>query len=261
MANRQIIRNLRYRQRKNERLLTVELRKWFSSITKQIRKDISGRFKKDAADFTDWSSIEKKGNEFLQPVVLKIYLDGEKAAARALGITTTFEVYDINALGAVERICSELVTQVTEGTRAAISMHIASGIEEGKSMYTVGRELRNVVGLNVPQMRAVQNYRIAQIEKYPGISAKKLNNKIVRYSKKKLKLRTETIARTETARAQSEGYRVGARDAGINELELSASSTACDRCQELDGKKFSTEEAEGILPVHPNCLCLFLPVV
>ena len=264
MTNKKIIRNLRFQQRKSERLLTAKLRLWLNFTTRQLRKDIgsSGRFRKDEAYFGSWSLIEKKGNSYLQPVILEIYLSGQKQANKILGITTEFEVYNIAAVKAAEEICSELVTGITEATRKAINVHIAAGIESGQSMYDVGRELRTVVGLNAPQATAVRNFRIAQLEKYPNITTTQLNRKVLRYSKKKLKLRTETIARTESARAQTVGYCNGLHEEGVTEVEFSASPTACEeQCQPLNGTIYSVAEGKGVIPVHPNCTCCLLPVI
>ena len=128
MTNKRIVRNLRFHQRKNKRLLMIAIRKWINFTVRQLRKDIqASRFKvkKDEAYFGSWSLIADKGNEFLQPAILGIYLSGQKQANRALGITTSFEVYNIAAVKATEEICSKLVTGITESTRKAVNVHIA----------------------------------------------------------------------------------------------------------------------------------------
>jgi hypothetical protein len=35
----------------------------------------------------------------------------------------------------------------------------------------------------------------------------------------------------------------------------------CERCSALEGKLYSIEEAEGLILVHPNCRCTFIPAV
>lgn len=263
MNNKRIAYSLRFQLKKSKRLLAAAIRKWLNFTQRQLHKDIqASRFKKDEAYFGSWALIEKKGNSYLQPTILEIYLSGQKQADKVLGITTTFEVYNVAAIRAAETICSELVTSVTEATRRAVNVHIAAGIESGQSAYHIGRELRTVVGLNAPQAIAVRNFRIAQVAKYPGISVTKLNKKVLRYSKKKLKLRTETIARTESARAQTVGYCDKLHEEGVTEVEFSASSTACEeQCQPLDGNKYSVADGAGVIPVHPNCTCVMLPVI
>lgn len=262
MTKKKIARSLRFQQRKSERLLRAAILKWLNFTARTLRKDIgNSRFRKDEAAFGSWALIEKKGNGYLQPVILEIYMAGQKQADKILGITTSFEVYNIAAVKAAEEICSELVTGIVESTRKAVNVHIAAGIEGGESAYDIGRGLRNVVGLNAPQATAVRNYRIAQIAKYPNITTTQLNRKVLRYSKKKLKLRTETIARTESARAQSVGYCDKLHEEGVTEVEFSASLTACDGCKELDGNKYSVTEGAGIIPHHPNCTCVMLPVI
>jgi hypothetical protein len=35
----------------------------------------------------------------------------------------------------------------------------------------------------------------------------------------------------------------------------------CEKCQDLEGKVFTTEEARGVIPVHPNCRCCWVSVI
>ena len=108
---------------------------------------------------------------------------------------------------------------------------------------------------------AVRNFRIAQLAKYPDISTAKLNAKVLRYSKKKLKLRTETIARTESARAQNYGTCETYQKEGVVEGELSASGGACEKCANMSGSRYPIAEARDIVPIHPSCCCVILPVI
>ena len=77
--------------------------------------------------------------------------------------------------------------------------------------------------------------------------------------------RATTIARTEIARAQSEGQLDGFEDAGILELTVLAEwSTAgddkvCPLCLPLEDKVFTIKEARSLLPRHPNCRCAWIP--
>lgn len=79
--------------------------------------------------------------------------------------------------------------------------------------------------------------------------------------------RARALARTETIRAHAEGTLNSFEEAGIEGVEVQSEfSTAgdesvCPECEELEGQVYSVSEAHGIIPVHPNCRCAWLPVV
>lgn len=71
--------------------------------------------------------------------------------------------------------------------------------------------------------------------------------------------RAERIARTEAQWAISEGMREQYLDAGINKVNVSPAMTACDVCEEVArGNPYNTTDAQGIIPVHPNCRCVLV---
>jgi len=69
------------------------------------------------------------------------------------------------------------------------------------------------------------------------------------------------IARTETIMASNEGALYGYEESGIIEkAEFYPAPDACDECEALVGE-YPLAEAHGMIPVHPNCRCVFLPVI
>jgi SPP1 gp7 family putative phage head morphogenesis protein len=78
--------------------------------------------------------------------------------------------------------------------------------------------------------------------------------------------RAERIARTEIIGANAQGALDQYRRLGVRGVELQAEfATAgddqvCVKCEELAGKVYTLDEAEGVIPVHPNCRCAWLPV-
>jgi SPP1 gp7 family putative phage head morphogenesis protein len=74
------------------------------------------------------------------------------------------------------------------------------------------------------------------------------------------------LARTETIRAH--------HTANINEYKTWGSETVeviaefftagddrvCSECISYHGSRFTIEEAEHLIPVHPNCRCIVVPV-
>lgn len=79
--------------------------------------------------------------------------------------------------------------------------------------------------------------------------------------------RARTLARTEIIAAHAEASLNSYEEAGLEGVAVTAEfSTAqdnavCPECEELEGKTFLLEEARGIIPVHPNCRCAFIPVI
>lgn len=79
--------------------------------------------------------------------------------------------------------------------------------------------------------------------------------------------RARTIALTETTFAHSEATLNAFRLLGIQtvepmvefRLQMHGSSPPCPRCIALAGRVFLLSEAGGVIPVHPNCQCGWVP--
>ena len=98
--------------------------------------------------------------------------------------------------------------------------------------------------------------------KGPGEIARELRASVSKMNK----TRANMLARTEIINAHAEGQ-LDAFDAlGIKELGVMAEwSTAgdnrvCEQCAGLEGSRFTVEEARGMIPIHPNCRCSWIPV-
>lgn len=79
--------------------------------------------------------------------------------------------------------------------------------------------------------------------------------------------RARLIARTETIAAHAEASLNSYKEAGLEGVKIRAEwSTAgddrvCEECASMEGKEFTIEESHGMIPLHPNCRCAFIPVV
>lgn len=82
--------------------------------------------------------------------------------------------------------------------------------------------------------------------------------KVIRQSE----VRLEAIARTEAARAASEGSIQSYRDNGVKDLEFltTPDDITCDECMTKDGRRYPIDESSGVIPVHDRCRCCLLPV-
>lgn len=79
--------------------------------------------------------------------------------------------------------------------------------------------------------------------------------------------RALAIARTEVIHVHAEGQLDGFEDLGVDELGVEAEwSTAgdelvCPQCAALEGETYTVDEARGMIPLHPNCRCTWIPKV
>lgn len=250
---------------RNERFLQVALREWFDFTQKQIRRDLTSKYIKSVAsvtsNLTDWEFIETQGITTIKPVALEVMRTSGNAAYKHLAVTGSFDVLNVPAMKAVEKFCSKLVKDVTAKTKQGINTYIKHGIKEGYSMSKIARDLRSLVGLTGTQTQSVINYRKLLQVKRPDLSAAQVDKAVMKYTNKTHRQRMQTIARTETARAQNIGYVQGLEQIGVKESELRNGSNPCDECIALNGKKYPVAEAGGVIPVHPRCTCAMLPVV
>ena len=127
------------------------------------------------------------------------------------------------------RVFNEL-KGITEAMDQRISRTLAIGIGEGLGAQAIARELAD---------------EVSKI----GIT------------------RAKVLARTEVIAAHAEATLNSFEEAGVDGVEVESEfatagdSKVCPQCQGLEGRRFTLSEARGIIPVHPNCRCAWLPVV
>ena len=146
-----------------------------------------------------------------------------------------------DALGVLyTRVFSELKT-VAELTNQRIRRSVADGLTtgltrglaEGKWPITIARELMKDVTNHVDVIGRVRARMIA---------------------------RTEIIRAHHVATIQE--YRQAAEDMQVEvmaEFSTSGDDRVCDECAAMEGKTFSLDVIEGMIPRHPNCRCAAIP--
>jgi SPP1 gp7 family putative phage head morphogenesis protein len=91
------------------------------------------------------------------------------------------------------------------------------------------------------------------------------------------KSRAKTIARTEIIHAHAEGQLDAFKEAGVAKVHLLAewitaagegasvaemkAAGVCPKCQAKSGEVMTIDEARGMIPLHPNCRCAWLPAM
>ena len=79
-----------------------------------------------------------------------------------------------------------------------------------------------------------------------------------------VRTRAEMIARTEHARAVNTGTLQAYVNYGVTEVEIitAQDNLVCDDCIDAEeNNPHSIQEAQSLLPMHPNCRCAYSPVV
>jgi SPP1 gp7 family putative phage head morphogenesis protein len=79
--------------------------------------------------------------------------------------------------------------------------------------------------------------------------------------------RALVIARTEAIAAHAQGQLDAFKALGVEEVgadvewSTAGDDSVCPLCHEMEGKVFTIEEAQGKIPLHPNCRCAWIPHV
>ena len=79
--------------------------------------------------------------------------------------------------------------------------------------------------------------------------------------------RAQTMARTEIIRAHHMGNVQSYKNWGVMGVTVTAEwSTAgdervCDECASLEGNVYTLQEIEHMIPRHPNCRCIAMPII
>lgn len=97
---------------------------------------------------------------------------------------------------------------------------------------------------------------------HPSVIARALNNRVDKIGI----TRARTLARTEVIRAHHSATIAEYRAAGLTEGKvkaewLTAGFNVCPICADMEGKIFTLDKMESMIPAHPNCRCCALPVL
>lgn len=191
----------------------------------------------------------------------------------------------------VQQEAAELVKEVTNTTRDGIMEAVAAGIRHGKGAAAIAREVRPLIGLTKRQALAVQNYRKA-LETHPTetleralrdrrfdaalanpIAPEKIDTMVDAYTRRYLKYRAETIARTESIRVAEIGRRsawsqlleAGKIKGALKTWHVAHDERVCPICAPIPDMNpdpipldayFSTPIGPAQMgPIHVDCRC------
>jgi len=245
--------------RLQERKLQSVVAEWLEWTAKTIRAGLSGmRGKTPVArvkSIADWDEIRTHGEELMKPAMFETLAAGGNSVMgkRVVKKQERFDPIGLEAIKWTTEHSAELVVEITAETMLAIREYIKVGVDAGKSVQTLSMELRPLVGLTSRDIMAVANFHEMLIVERPELSAARQRGMAEVYARRMHRRRATTIARTETAYALTEGQRQGYDQMGIKRLERVEDPECCEICAEYQGKIYTIEEAEGVLPEHPSC--------
>jgi len=203
----------------------------------------------------DWKALDRGAAAIFEVAYRKSFASAARATPRTRKGRTD-PIGEAAARYAATQ-AAKLVRDINEETRQAIRGVVARGIEEGSSGYKVARELRPLIGLTDRGQGAVGNFMGRLVD--GGMGEEAAMAKAGKYADRLLRERADTIARTETARSTEAASLSVFGEAGVTKVEWCADTVgACDFCADQDTQVFPIDEADGMIPAHPNCECTFL---
>ncbi len=174
----------------------------------------------------------------------------------------------------------DLIREIGDKQEEVIRNAVSAGLEAGKNPRDVARDFRDAIGLTERQEKAVRNFRRMleegdrealtrelrdkrfdatirdAIEGRRTLSQDKIDRMVDRYRQRYLKYRRETIARTESLRALSQGKEL-ARDHLLEQGALERSQvrrywiTARDERVRNYHRRIPMMNSEGVAPGEP----------
>ena len=137
---------------------------------------------------------------------------------------------------------------------------IAKQLDEFAKSWILQRSLTLAKLINATTLEALRRELSLGFE--AGESIQQLTKRIEGYFTDSAPTRARMIARTEVISASNEGALHRYELEGIAKSEFYPSPGACEVCVEIAQNPIMiTKDSHGIIPVHVNCRCVFLPVV
>lgn len=197
------------------------------------------------------------------------------SAARISGKTVSalkpaFNVTNPSVISVARKMSIELSTNLTKSTKEVLRNIIQNAVEGNISRVQASKQIRQYVGLLPAHKSAVDKYLDSMIQN--GVKPALAQKRADKYAQRLLKYRSETISRTEVARAVGEGQTAmwkQMRDDNLLPSEAKRvwitgyDERVCAICGPMDGVEadidgfWTTSRGMSEYPsqTHPNCRC------
>lgn len=159
------------------------------------------------------------------------------------GITASMSTpFHADRLGLLYTRAFQDLKGITAAMDTQISRVLAQGIADGDNPVLLARKLRSTISGK-------------------GMGELGLTDTLGRFVP--AKRRAEMLARTEIIRAHAEAQLQEYSNWGTKEVNLQVEwmtgGNPCPECQAKAGTRYNIDEARGMLPLHPNCVCAWAP--
>ena len=185
---------------------------------------------------------------------------------------TTGETLDIDAAAGVwEAAVKPMITEIyqaafalaTEGGELAPAhRQVEPGLLDQAALEWIAtRSLSMAQMVNGTTYEELRAALAAGFEE--GESMPQLTRRIRHYYQNGYERRATLVARTETIAASNEGALQGYESEGITKAEFYAAldERTCEDCMQYHGSVRAINETHGVIPVHPQCRCTWVPLV
>lgn len=227
------------------------------------------------------SAIQLAYTNFVANSLVKIWDKAFQSAGRDMEKRRRGFVYNPSSASMdqwTQNRAADFVTNCTKETIAGVRAAVRHSVyHEALGVNELAQVIRPMVGLNLPQVKANQNYFNLLIKN--GVSKKRATEMAQKYAERQHRYRAQMIARTESAMAYnhaqyeavhqaiSQGY-MGA----VRKVWCTADDErTCGECRSLDGQEIGLDEDFGfrsklpkshgmhrVPPAHPHCRCTVL---
>lgn len=102
-----------------------------------------------------------------------------------------------------------------------------------------------------------------------GASAKEMDKAVKDITERITNKRVKPLTSDSIVESFAEGQLDSFSELGVSEVGVdvefvwvtAGDENVCPQCQDQEGKTYSIEDARGLIPLHPNCRCAFVPSV
>ena len=194
---------------------------------------------------------------------------GGKITAKTVGLEGKFNLQNPRAIEAARTLSDELVSTLSKTVTNNLTDIITDAVSGTDSLSETIRRIKDEIGLTAQHSAAVKNYRKNLIQ--TGMNKGKALLQSERYSKRLLRYRAETIARTEVAiavnKGQAEFWKQMKEDGSVPPTAMRVwiaemDNKTCEICSPLNGELapidggWSTTSGYFDIPhAHPRCRC------
>ena len=208
-----------------ERALIKSLRDMFSKQEKEALSNLKEGISPDAA-LINQAQARRTYKKIVRPILLEELEHAVEDGHSLINPEPEHRSKQIRpeALRWLETRIGWAAAEIGEETAALLANQLKLGFEAGESMYDLRKRVESV---------------------FDGCD----------------KVRALRIARTETIMASNEGALWGYEASGVVEkVDFYPAPDGCEDCLSLIGE-YTLDEAHGMIPIHPNCRCTYLPIV